>query len=234
MTLKPIGSVWDRDNRNNINENFSYLELKTNQENSRLLRDVLNGDGDAITPSLNGLPRSSADTSDRRNLNLFGVNFTALKSGVIHSISVYTGSSGRKRFGLAYQNWRGHSTGIVEYKDVDLTAGWNTIILNIPFEVGIDYTLYHENLAGTVLLANRTRSLQTGEDVQRSNDIKLNGVANISNASTYTNNQIFDIKTITNVAQAMNILNSELSNTPKFYVGDNPPPDVHFWFRKVN
>jgi len=225
--IEKLTNNWDRDNKNRIDRNFAILgRLELD-----IMEDFFNADPSVLSTKINGLSKPAG--FDLRNLNNYGINFTANVNGIIHRAWVYAESNGEIGFGLAEQNRNDVHTSIIRYITVNLKSGWNEVTLNFPVEQNISYTIFRRNVNDGIRL--NTKSVSGWSDYPFvSNGLTFRAGKFLDEAATYANyGPFFDIELVTSLSQVYKIANDSVKPTPYIYVGDNPPLEAQFWFKPV-
>lgn len=227
MNIETLTNHWDRENKNRIQRNFNILaRIPTN-----IIEDLLTADPTEIKTKKNGL--SIPNNMDLRLLNDFGINFTAKTDGVIYKTKIYARTSGKIGVGLHEQKVTDVAGALIKYIVVNVSAGWNTVVLNFPIRVGESYTLF-KRFEGESILTNTTIVRGWNTYPFTENGMRFNAGKFLNDTKTYTNySTFFEIELVTNPAQVFKMLNDKAKPLPQFYVGDTPPPDAQFWFKPV-
>ena len=227
--MKLIGSMWDVNTRDTINENFR----KMNESQVKVINDLLEKNTNRLDLKLSGLNKHEANLNDHRDLNNYGIILSPTQSAVIYGGWVHSLNDGKVIFGIAEQEVNSASYIVIKEKEFQVTSGWNFIKLVFPVEARKNYNLYKKNVSAKISLAVKVLDSFTNTEF-------LNGDLNIragksltstGTAKSYT--PFFEISTITNLAQIYKLMDDSTVFSNPIYVGDNPPTTAQFWFKPV-
>jgi len=226
---RTISGNWDNQTIDDLNYNFkevSGIEIK-------VIEDLLEATPANIKPDINGaerIPSGPYNTSTN-----YGANFIAEVNGIIHATWVFASASGKMGFGLVEQDAASLAGAQIAYKELNLTYGWNRIILNFPVEKGVRYTLFKRNLAGqSVNLRQEARDgWQSNPTQWLGRSLTMMNGRFTDRTSNWLNIFFFEIEVISNLVEVYKIMNESVNIPNQFYVGQKPPSDAQFWFRPV-
>lgn len=225
--IEPLTNNWDRENKERIERNFANL-AKLDLE---IMHDFLEADPEKLDTKLNGLKRADMQLSS--NLNNYGINVTAEVNGVVYRAWVYATQNASVQFGLAEQEPNRVVSAELIVKEYNLKAGWNRVTLNFPLEQNKSYTLFRRNIEFGVPLSRTTIS-GWGSYPFLKNGLNFNGGKYLDQQGAYlAYTPFYEIEFVTSPAQVYKIANESVKPPQLFYVGDEPPLDVQFWFKPV-
>lgn len=224
-----IGGNWDNKTIDDLNYNFKEVS----GIESKVIEDLLNATPNNIKPDVNGAER--IPSGPYNNSTNYGANFIAEVNGIIHATWVFASTSGKMGFGLVEQDASSVSGAQIAYKELNLTYGWNRIILNFPIEQGVRYTLFKRHLAGqSVNLRQDSRSgWQSNPSQWLGRSLTMMNGRFIDRTGNWLTIFFFEIEVISNLVEVYKVMNESVNIPNQFYVGQNPPSDAQFWFRPV-
>lgn len=224
-----ISGNYDNQTVDDLNYNFKEVSgIET-----KVIEDLLEATPANIKPDINGAER--IPSGPYNNSTNYGANFIAEVNGIIHATWVFASASGKMGFGLVEQDASSLAGAQIAYKELNLTYGWNRIILNFPVEQGIRYTLFKRHLAGqSVNLRQDSRDgWQSNPSQWLGRSLTMMNGRFIDRTGNWLTIFFFEIEVISNLVEVYKIMNESVNIPNQFYVGQNPPSDAQFWFRPV-